>query len=59
VLTAINNAFAQHQINIAAQYLQTDADIGYVVIEVETQDSDLALQELKQIDGTIRARLLH
>ncbi len=59
VLTAINQAFAQHNINIAAQYLQTDANIGYVVIEVESEDGDLALQELKQINGTIRARLLH
>ncbi len=59
VLTAINQAFAKHEINIAAQYLQTDDKIGYVVIDVETQDSALALKELKQIDGTIRARLLH
>jgi len=59
VLTAINLAFAKHEINIAAQYLQTDDKIGYVVIDVETQDSAVALKELKQIDGTIRARLLH
>ncbi len=59
VLTAINQAFARHEINIAAQYLQTDDKIGYVVIEVESQDGKLALKELKQIDGTIRARLLH
>lgn len=59
VLTAINQAFAKHEINIAAQYLQTDDKIGYVVIEVESEDGKLALKELKQIDGTIRARLLH
>lgn len=59
VLTAINLAFAKHEINIAAQYLQTDDKIGYVVIDVETEDSAVALKELKQIDGTIRARLLH
>lgn len=59
VLTAINNAFAQHNVNIAAQYLQTDDKIGYVVIDVETENSETALKELKQIDGTIRARILH
>lgn len=59
VLTAINNAFAQSNVNIAAQYLQTDDKIGYVVIDVETENSELALKELKQIDGTIRARILH
>lgn len=59
VLTAINNAFAKADVNIAAQYLQTDDKIGYVVIDVETENSELALKELKQIDGTIRARILH
>jgi len=33
VLTQINQAFAEHNINIAAQYLQTDDKIGYVVID--------------------------
>ncbi|MFD2168214.1 phosphoglycerate dehydrogenase [Thalassotalea euphylliae] len=59
VLTAINNAFAKLNVNIAAQYLQTDDKIGYVVIDVETENSDDALKELKLIDGTIRARVLH
>lgn len=59
VLTKINQAFAEHDINIAAQYLQTDDKIGYVVIDIDSQDSALALKELKQIDGTIRARILH
>lgn len=59
VLTQINQAFAQHNINIAAQYLQTDDQIGYVVIDVETQDSVLALKALKQVEGTLKARVLH
>jgi D-3-phosphoglycerate dehydrogenase len=59
VLTKINQAFAQHNFNIAAQYLQTDNKIGYVVIDIETEDSVTALRELKKIEGTIRARILH
>jgi D-3-phosphoglycerate dehydrogenase / 2-oxoglutarate reductase len=59
ILTKINQAFAEHNINIAAQYLQTDDQIGYVVIEIETEDSETALRELKQIEGTIKARILH
>ncbi len=59
ILTKINQAFAEHNINIAAQYLQTDAVIGYVVIDINSQDSIQALKSLKAIDGTIRARLLH
>jgi D-3-phosphoglycerate dehydrogenase len=59
VLTKINQAFAEHNINIAAQYLQTDDKIGYVVIDIDSQDGTLALKELKQIEGTIRARILN
>ncbi len=59
ILTQINTIFAEDGINIAAQYLQTAADIGYVVIEVETERSKEALARLKGIEGTIRARILH
>lgn len=46
-------------VNIAAQYLQTDPTIGYVVIDVECDNVDDALQRLKVIEGTIRARVLY
>lgn len=59
VLTHINQAFAENNINIAAQYLQTDDQIGYVVIDIESSNSVQALKALKAIDGTIRARILH
>lgn len=59
VLTKINEAFARHNINIAAQYLQTDDVLGYVVIDVDADDSKLALKELKAIEGTVKARILH
>ena len=58
MLTQINQAFAQKNINIAAQYLQTDDTIGYVVIDVETDDADEALEQLNMIDGTIKSRIL-
>ena len=35
------------------------ANIGYVVIDIETEHSEKALARLKEIDGTIRARLLY
>ncbi|HAS8514924.1 TPA: phosphoglycerate dehydrogenase [Vibrio vulnificus] len=59
ILTQINTIFAKEGINIAGQYLQTSADIGYVVIDVETERSEEALVKLKEIEGTIRARILH
>lgn len=48
----------EQNINIAAEYLQTEAKIGYVVIDVETEDTAQLLAKLKQIEGTIRARVL-
>ena len=59
ILTQINQAFAQHGINIAAQYLQTDESIGYVVIDVDSDDSEIAIKELRAVEGTIKARILH
>ncbi|MGQ8364765.1 phosphoglycerate dehydrogenase [Glaciecola sp. 1036] len=59
VLTQINRAFADKGINIAAQYLQTDQEIGYVVIDVEKDHAQDAFKELKAIKGTIKTRILH
>ncbi|GAA0361654.1 phosphoglycerate dehydrogenase [Bowmanella denitrificans] len=59
VLTKINQAFAEMDINIAAQYLQTNPEIGYVVIDVDSDDADQAFQRLMTIEGTIKTRILH
>ena len=59
ILTQINKAFADKGFNIAAQYLQTDENIGYVVIDVDAQDAKAGLAELSAIEGTIKARMLH
>ncbi|MCG3865528.1 MULTISPECIES: phosphoglycerate dehydrogenase [unclassified Photobacterium] len=59
ILNQITTIFASEGINIAAQFLQTGAEIGYVVIDVETERSKEALAKLKTIEGTIRARILH
>ncbi|WP_028109204.1 phosphoglycerate dehydrogenase [Ferrimonas futtsuensis] len=59
ILNQINQAFAAKEINIAAQFLQTKGDLGYVVMDVATQHADDALAQLSSINGTIRARILH
>lgn len=58
-LKDINYVFTTRRINIAAQYLQTDAEIGYVIIDAECNNSDKILKELKAIPHTIRARMLY
>lgn len=56
----LNEVFARHRVNIAAQYLQTNADIGYVVLDADgaVPDAALIVKELREMDGTIRARVL-
>ena len=58
VLRAINKAFSEADINIAGQYLQTMPDVGYVVMDVETDDAGPVLRGLNDIPATIRTRYL-
>lgn len=59
ILSAINSVFSENNINIAAQYLQTNDKVGYVVVDIDADYSDLALQQLRSIEGTIRCRVLY
>ena len=58
VLSEINRILADKHINIAAQYLQTNEAVGYVVIDMDAASSDVALDKLAQVNGTIRSRVL-
>lgn len=58
VLSEINRIFSDNHINISAQYLQTNEKIGYVVIDIDAASSDLALEKLADVQGTIRSRVL-
>jgi len=58
VMSEINKVFADNGINISGQFLQTNDKVGYVVIDVDAAYSDLALEKLHLINGTIRTRVL-
>ncbi len=58
VLSAINQVIAQHGLNIAGQYLRTDATLGYVVMDIGPTDGPLPIAQLAAIAGTIRCRVL-
>ncbi len=58
ILSKINQVFSNNNINIASQYLQTNDKVGYVVVDVNSEYSEAALEQLKQIPGTIRCRVL-
>ncbi|AXG48553.1 phosphoglycerate dehydrogenase [Photorhabdus laumondii subsp. laumondii] len=62
ILNSINQVFAEQDINIAAQYLRTSGDMGYVVIDIVTENpaqAEMVFQKLKALPGTIRSRLLY
>ncbi len=58
VLAEINTLFSAAGINIRSQYLQTNEEVGYVVMDIDQENSDLAIEKLNQIAGTIRCRVL-
>ncbi len=59
VLKDINQVFFDSEVNIAAQYLQTEGGIGYVVMDVESDDVASLVKDLAKIPATIRTRILH
>jgi D-3-phosphoglycerate dehydrogenase len=59
VLSEINSTLSQHNINILGQYLKTNDEIGYVVLDIDKRLSNQALQLLKEVRNTIKTRLLY
>ena len=59
VLREVNDCFSSRGINISAEYLQTDPDIGYVIIETDSELDMEIIQQLKNIPHTIRTRILY
>jgi D-3-phosphoglycerate dehydrogenase len=59
VLSAINTQLSNHNINIVGQYLKTNDEIGYVVLDVDKQLSKQALELLKEVKETIKVRMLY
>ena len=59
VLSSINRVFAENHVNIAAQSLMTNDEIGYLVIDVDAACSPVALEKIQLIEGTIRTRVLY
>jgi D-3-phosphoglycerate dehydrogenase len=53
--------FSEEAVNSAAQYLRTDAKVGYVVIDVEKDERAETVsirRQLEWVPGTIRRRIL-
>jgi D-3-phosphoglycerate dehydrogenase len=59
VLSAINTQLSKNNINIVGQYLKTNEEIGYVVLDVDKKLSAQALELLKEVKATIKVRMLY
>jgi D-3-phosphoglycerate dehydrogenase len=59
VLGEINSRLSSNDINIVGQYLKTNDTIGYVILDVESGISSEAFDLLKDVNGTVRARLVY
>jgi D-3-phosphoglycerate dehydrogenase len=58
ILAQINSILARHDFNIIGQYLKTNEEIGYVITDVSSSYSDQAIDELVNIQKTIKFRVL-
>ncbi len=58
VLSKLHAAIADMGANIAAEYLQTNADIGYVVLDVDPTDGERIVERVRAMPETIRVRML-
>ena len=59
VLGEINGKLSHLNVNILGQYLKTNNQIGYVVLDVDKKTSANAMEELKKVKHTIRVRELY
>ncbi len=59
VLGDINSRLSKRGINIVGQYLKTNDEIGYVILDVESKISREAFEILKGIKGTVKVRMVY
>jgi phosphoglycerate dehydrogenase-like enzyme len=59
VMSEINRVLSENDINISGQYLQTNEKVGYVVIDVDKAYGPQALEALREVNHTLRTRVLY
>ena len=57
-LRKLNDAAERAGANVASQFLQTEGEIGYAIADLEGDLPADFLDQVKAIDGTIRARTI-
>jgi D-3-phosphoglycerate dehydrogenase len=59
IMASINKVLAKYDLNITGQYLATDSNVGYVIVEVDKEYNNEVLQALRDIENTIKFRVLY
>lgn len=59
VLSEINTTLSENKINVLGQYLKTNDEIGYVVLDIDKKLSKNAVELLRQVKGSLKVRLLY
>ncbi len=59
VMAKINKVLAKYKLNITGQYLSTDEKVGYVITDINKEYNQKVVNKLKEVDGTIKFRVLY
>jgi D-3-phosphoglycerate dehydrogenase / 2-oxoglutarate reductase len=59
VLGEINSKLSGRGVNILGQYLKTNEEVGYVILDVDTTVSREAFEMVRGINGTIKTRVVY
>jgi len=59
VLSEINTTLSENKINVLGQYLKTNDEIGYVVLDIDKRLSKNAVELLRKVKGSLKVRLLY
>src|SRR5690606_25927504 len=59
VMAHINLIFARNNINVISQFLMTKGDLGYAVTDIRTDYTEELIKQLKEIENTIKFRLIY
>lgn len=59
ILAKINNIMAEFGCNILGQYLKTNENVGYVILDIDQKYPKDLVEQMKNIKGTIKFRRLY
>ncbi|HAB81526.1 MAG: phosphoglycerate dehydrogenase [Flavobacteriaceae bacterium] len=59
IMAKINEVLASFDMNISGQFLSTDAEVGYVISDLDKDYNKEVIKALKEIPNTIKFRVLY